>query len=173
VLAGTKRWFWTLLWVAIVSSILFSLLLLEALDGLVVGYVEAEYESSGAAIRVAMNAFPAVLFLLFRKRFCLDSSQLMFWTWMSVVAISFVVVLYVSPSSTAVDRVALYWIPLQMFVWSRMPDAIGRLGAANTFWVYSVVIYSASVHFVWLFFSTHSFLWIPYQFLPWVWLYKL
>ncbi len=87
-------------------------------------------------------------------------------------ALAFVVLLYVSPSSTAVDRVALYWIPLQLFVWSRVPDAMGRPGSANAFWVYTVVAYSAVVHFVWLFFATHAHLWLPYQFYPWVWLWR-
>ena len=173
VLAGTRRWFLTLLWVAVASAVLFGLLLQEAVDGLVTGYVDAEYESSGATIRVAMNALPAALFLLLRRRFGLPPGQRTFWTWMAMGALSFVVLLYVSPSSTAVDRVALYWIPLQLFVWSRVPDAMGRSGGANAFWVYAVVGYSATVHLVWLIFATHSYLWLPYKFYPWVWLQQL
>ena len=119
-----------------------------------------------------MNALPAALFLLLRKRFALTPAQRTFWTWMAWGALAFVVLLYVSPSSTAVDRVALYWIPLQLFVWARVPDALGRPGGANAFWVYAVVAYSAAVHFVWLFFATHAVYWLPYQFYPWVWLWR-
>lgn len=172
ILAGTRRWFLTVFWVVLSAALLFRLLLQESVDGLVAGYIYAHYESTGAAIRVAMNALPAALFLLLRRRFALPRAKRTFWTWMAFTAIAFVLILYVSPSSTAVDRVALYWIPLQLFVWSRLPDAIGRPGEDNAFWVYSVVAYSATVHFVWLNFATHSYLWLPYQFYPWVWLWR-
>ncbi len=172
VLAGTRRWFLTFLGMMLMVTLLFVLLLQEAVDSFMAGYVDQEYESSGAAIRVAMNALPATLFLLMRKRFAMPQVQRTFWTWMSWGALALIAILFVFPSSTAVDRVALYWIPLQLFVWARVPDAIGRAGGANAFWVYSVVGYSATVHIVWLFFSTHSYLWLPYQFYPWVWLWR-
>ena len=170
--AGSRRWFLTLLWVGSTAALLFVLLLLDAVDSLLTGYIYAEYESSGAAIRVAMNALPAAIFLLLRKRFALPQAQCTFWTWMAWGALAFVVLLYISPSSTAVDRLALYWIPLQLFVWSRMPDALGRPGGANAFWVYAVVAYSAVVQFVWLFFATNAVYWLPYQLRPWVWLWR-
>jgi hypothetical protein len=167
---GSRRPALTLFLAAVTAALLFGLLLQEYVDGLMAGYVYAEYESSGAPIRVAMNAVPAAVFLLLRKRFALEPAQRKFWTWMAWSALGFIVLLNVSPSSTAVDRVALYWIPLQLFVWSRLPDVLGRPGGENAFWVYAVVGYSAAVHFVWLFFAAHSHLWLPYQFYPWVWL---
>ena len=87
-------------------------------------------------------------------------------------ALLFIVLLMVSPSSTAVDRVALYWIPLQLFVLSRLPDALGKKDCKNAVWVYAVVAYSAAVHFVWLFYADTAFAWEPYQFYPWVWLWQ-
>ena len=87
-------------------------------------------------------------------------------------AVVFVALLWVSPSSTAVDRVALYWIPLQLFVWSRLPDAMGHAASKSTGWVYAVVVYSATVHFVWLFFAIHAEDWLPYQSYLWVWLWR-
>jgi hypothetical protein len=170
--AGTRRRLLTLLWVGLTAAVLFSLLLQEYVDNLVSGYITDQYESSGAAIRVAMNALPATLFLLFRKRFQLVPAQRTFWTWMAMGALAFIALLYISPSSTAVDRVALYWIPLQLFVWSRVPDAMGHPGARNAGLVYAVVAYSAAVQFVWLFFATHSVYWLPYKFYPLVWLWQ-
>lgn len=172
VLAGTQRRIFTVLWVGLVGFLLFVLLLQESVESLTVNYIGAEYESSGAAIRVAMNALPALLFLILRKRFQLSSAQNTFWTWMAWAAIGFVVVLKLSPSSTAVDRVALYWIPLQLVVWSRLPAALGRPNEANLGWVLAVIAYSAVVMFVWLFFGSNALAWLPYQFFPWVWLWK-
>ena len=171
VIASTKRRFLTLMWVTAAGMILFVLLLQESMSSLVYGYIELQYQSSGAAIRIAMNAMPGALFLLFRKRFQLSHEQRSFWTCMSWSALLFVVLLVVSPSSTAVDRVALYWIPLQLFVLSRLPNALGHRDGYNGLWVYAVVAYSAVVHFVWLFYADTSFAWIPYQFYPWVWLW--
>ena len=171
VLAGTRHRLLTLFWVGVTALLLFGLLLQEFLDNLVVNYIDAQYASSGAAVRVAMNALPAALFLLMRKRFLLTPAQRTFWTWMAWGALAFVALMYISPSSTAVDRVALYWIPLQLFVWSRIPDAMGHPGKANASWVYVVVGYSAAVHFVWLFFADNAGSWLPYQFYPWVWLW--
>jgi hypothetical protein len=171
-LAGTRRRWLTLFWVGMTAVLLFGLLLKEYVDSLIGGYINTQYESSGAAIRITMNALPAALFLLLRKRFHLTPAQRTFWTWMALGGLAFVVLLYISPSSTAVDRVALYWIPMQIFVWSRVPDAIGRTGATTAGWVYAVVAYSATVHFVWLFFADNADSWLPYQFYPWVWLWQ-
>ena len=73
-----------------------------------------------------MNAAPVSISLLFRKRFQLSLEELFFGTWMAWSALLFVVLLKVSPSSMAVDRVALYWVPLQLLVLARLPNALGR-----------------------------------------------
>lgn len=78
----------------------------------------------------------------------------------------------VSPSSTAVDRIALYWIPLQLFVLSRLPNALGRYAGKNLLWVFAVIAYSAAVHFIWLLYADTAFAWLPYQFYPWVWFWQ-
>jgi len=170
VLAGTKRRLWTLMWVCVATVLFYGLLLEEFVETLKSGYLEAQYQSQGAAIRVAMNAVPAALFLWYRRRFEMQPADRTFWTWMSIGALAFVILLVVSPSSTAVDRVALYWIPLQLFVLSRLPNAIGNPKGENKQWVNAVVAYSAAVLFVWLFFAQTAFAWLPYQFYPVVWL---
>jgi hypothetical protein len=172
VLANSKRRIFTLMWVGITSVILFVLMVQEALSFLMGGYIEDAMQSSGAGIRIAMNAVPAALFLLFRKRFELSAEQRSFWSWMAWSALLLVMLLALSPSSTAVDRIALYWIPLQLFVLSRLPNALGKRNGKNLLWVLAVVAYSAAVHFVWLFYADTAFAWLPYQFYPWVWLWQ-
>lgn len=167
ILADTQHRMWTVFWVGLSSFLFYGLLLQESMEGLKYGYLEAEYQSQGAGIRVAMNAVPAVLFLLFRRRFVMPQAERMFWTWMSLFALVFVVALEVSPSSTAVDRVALYWIPLQLFVLSRLPNAIGQPDGLNSALVNWVVVYSALVLFVWLFFAKTAFAWLPYNNVLW------
>jgi hypothetical protein len=168
VLAGTRDRIWTALWVGLTSLLFYVLLLHESVEAYTVIYIKAQYDSAGAAIRVVMNAVPAVLFLSLCRRFAMPQADRAFWTWMSWGALAFVGWLVVSPSSTAVDRVAVYWIPLQLFVLSRLPDALGQRNGQNALWVCAVVGYSAAVLFVWLFFADHAFAWLPYQFYPWV-----
>jgi hypothetical protein len=172
VLASSKRRIFILFWVGAASILLFILMVQEALSFLMGGYIEDAMQSSGAAIRIAMNAVPAVLFLMFRKRFQLTEEQHSFWSWMSWSALLLVGLLAISPSSTAVDRIALYWIPLQLFVLSRLPNALGRHNGNNLLWVSAVVGYSAAVHFVWLVFADTAFAWVPYQFYPWIWFFQ-
>ena len=167
VLAGTRQKLWTAFWVGLSSALFYGLLLQDSVDTLTVNYIGSQYDSSGAAIRVAMNGVPAALFLWFRRRFVMPQAERSFWTWMSLGALAFVGLLVVSPSSTAVDRVALYWIPLQLFVLSRLPNAVGPRNGKNAFWVRAVVAYSGAVLLVWLVFATHAFAWLPYQFYPW------
>jgi EpsG family len=171
-LADSRRGLFMILWVCVVTILLWLLLLQDSLDRLIVNYIGAEYNSQGAGIRIAMNAWPAMLYLLLRRRFMNPKRDRKFWTWMSLAAIGFIGLFAVSPSSTAVDRVALYWIPLQLFVLSRLPDAIGYPGEKNALGVYIVVAYSAAVQFVWLFFAATNYMWVPYQFYPWVWLWE-
>jgi hypothetical protein len=138
----------------------------EAVDALRVGYLDAEYQSAGAGIRVAMNALPAAVFLWSRKKFQIDRDQRRLWTVISLIALAFIGALALSPSSTAVDRVALYLIPLQLFVWSHFPEVFGRPGQRNTVGVLLVLMLYATVLFTWLNFAHHRSGWIPYKFYP-------
>ena len=170
VFSGRKKW-GTVLGVLLVGGLLFVLLLAEYVDSLVAGYITDQYASSGAGIRVAMNALPGAIFLALRNRFNLAPEQKSFWVWMSLGSLAFVFLLAVSPSSTAVDRVALYWIPLQLFVWSRLPLAMAKGSASQRIWVVLVLAYAFAVQFVWLFYADHSSAWLPYRFYPWEWLW--
>ncbi len=157
----------TFVGVLAIAGLLFILLLQDYVENLYLGYIVDEYNSIGATVRVFMNALPAILFLLFKKKFYLSPRQFKFWTWVAVSALGCIALLMVVPSSTAVDRVAIYFIPLQLFVLSRVPDVFRKSGKGRYFLVYCVVGYSAAVQFVWLFFGEHASLWLPYRFYPW------
>ena len=157
--------------IIVTGILLFVLILQEHVDFLIYGYLEQNYQSSGAAIRIAMNAIPACIFLIYKKRFKLNSNELNFWSWMSYGALAFILLLIISPSSTAVDRVALYWIPIQIYVGSRLPDALGSKTASRKFWVVTIIAYCAIVQMVWLVFGDTSYAWIPYKFFLWEWIW--
>ena len=80
-----------------------------------------------------------------------------------VLALAFVGLLAASPSSTAVDRMALYLVPLQLFVLSRVPDALGRDPTVRRLLTLGIVAYCGAVEFVWLNFADHAENWVPYR----------
>ncbi|RYD64013.1 MAG: EpsG family protein [Verrucomicrobiaceae bacterium] len=158
---------WNVCWIGAATGLLYYLFLRQDLDDLLSMYIAAQYNSEGAAIRVAMNAVPAAIFLAARKRFFLSSFELRLWTNVSFLAMLCIVWLFLSPSSTAVDRMALYLIPLQIMVFSRFPEIFPKLSPELAKGVtLAVILYFALVQFIWLNFATHSVAWIPYQIYP-------
>ncbi len=133
---------------------------LSRYDALWQNYVEAEMASEGGAIRVWMSAVAGVIMLLFRKRWRLLWPDAKLWTYISLLTLACIPL--VGLASTAVDRMALYFIPLQLVVYSRIPVLIpGTL--ARTVSVVAILAAYAAVLFVWLNFATHSGSWVPYN----------
>lgn len=138
-----------------------------SVNHLMLGYIEQEYSSSGAAVRVAMNVVPALILLGFRNRFGLTELNRRIWLVFSFAALLALVLLFLSPSSTAVDRAALFLIPLQLFVLSRVPSAFAAGGRQNMLLVAGVVAYSLAVELVWLNLGAFSQCWVPYRSYLW------
>jgi len=162
-LAASEKRLWALVWMGAITFIGGYLFLFDSADALWMNYVEADIQSEGGFVRVSMNAVPALLFLVMRNRFSLDVHERRLWWWISVFALACVPLVLLS--STATDRVALYLIPLQIFVFSRLPLIAGDR-IVRAYLVLSVSIYYAAVEAVWLLFATHSVFWLPYQMYP-------
>jgi hypothetical protein len=135
-------------------------------DDLVTNYIDAEYQSEGAAVRVAMNLPPAIIYLLYKRQFDLSPDQQKLWANFSYAALFTLVALLVVASSTAVDRLALYLIPLQVFVLGRLPEVFRGAGRKNSQLLLMVIGYSAIIQFVWLNYANNAAYWLPYQFYP-------
>jgi len=93
----------------------------------------------------------------------LDNDERRFADLLALVALAFVVFLAISPSSTAVDRAALYIIPLQLFVLGRLPSVLARSEQGRKTLVAAVVAYSAAVMVVWMNFADNAHAWVPYS----------
>jgi hypothetical protein len=146
------------------SAVLLYYLFVEAsVDKLMNNYVESGYASQGAGIRVAMNIPPAALYLLFRRRFMFGPVEQRLWRNFAVAAIGAGIVLAFTTSTTAVDRLALYLIPLQMAVLGRLPDAFPQGGRTDLKMTLLVVLYSALIQFVWLNYAENVDAWLPYR----------
>jgi hypothetical protein len=165
IFAGRKN-IYSLIGIFLFGTLMFFLFVVEYIDSLFSGYIIDQYESSGAQIRVLMNAFPAAIFLGFRRRFKLSHYEESFWSWMSISALFILIILFISPSSTAVDRIALYWIPLQLFVFSRLPQAMAKSYIIQYQYLFLIFIYFSLIFYVWLFHAQYRYFWIPYKSFP-------
>jgi hypothetical protein len=85
------------------------------------------------------------------------------WRNFSLAAAVMMVLLAVLPSSTAVDRISLYLLPIQLAVIARLP-ALNRRNSSLT--VMAVLVYVIAVQFVWLNYAQFSDSWVPYRLFP-------
>lgn len=149
--------------VGVVAAGLFQTFLAARIDSYLYGYLGQTYQSQGAAIRVLMNLWPGILVVTSYRRLGLYGQRLGIARSLTVLTIICAIALILLPQqSTAVDRIALYALPLQLLVLPSLPDS--RLfGQSAKVWSYILLIYSFLVLFVWLSFAYHSFAWIPYK----------
>lgn len=145
------------------SAVLFyDIFLSSSVSSLMKNYIDARYASQGAAIRVSMNLVPAVIMLVSGRKLGFLRQAHNIWKAFSVSAVVFLIALVFAPSSTAVDRMALYILPLQIAVLTRVPSLFKIQG----FGIFLIVAYALTIQFTWLNFATHAQYWFPYRFYP-------
>lgn len=135
-------------------------IILEQASTLYLHYVEENMESSGGIVRVLMNLPPVLIMLAYWRKWGEKYGDRWLWWGMALAAIACVPLVLIA--STAVDRMALYLIPMQIVSWSRLPMLIqGRI--QKNLAIIAVIIYSATVQFIWLVYGNFSSSWIPYD----------
>lgn len=155
-----------ILWTMCFTALAIGLFLAERVETMYTDYSLGSYESSGAMIRIMANALPALIFLAARRRFLVNEAAKSTWTFMALTSLVFVPLLFAPISSTILDRLALYWIPLQLFVLSELPAAFPRSGIPSPALRIAVLGYSLALLMGWLAFADHAEYWLTYQFLP-------
>ena len=133
-------------------------------------YLAAEQSgitASGTAVRLSMTVLCALGTVLCISHFTISSNERVFWIFFSTAALALAPLYFFLPH-TILDRIILYWLPLQIFFLGRLPGIFKTdLGNGQLLITVSVIFLCASVQWVWLFFGRHSSAWIPYQFFPW------
>lgn len=161
-LIETKNRIWIAFWIGTLAIIGYLAFIEQDVSDLYTNYIVRGYESQGALIRLGMNAFAAGLFLTFQKRFQISPESFALWRWLSLLSLALFLAYFVSPgSSTALDRLGLYLLPLQLFVFSHLPSALG--GRTAKLWVLIVICYCIAVQLVWLNFAGNNYAWLPYR----------
>ena len=123
-------------------------------------YIGQGYSSGGGAVRVAMLIPPATIFILFRDRFEITNIQKNLWLVFSYAAYPLFLSVIFLDISTTIDRIALYALPLQLVVFSYFPDLFNK--KSRLMGLTLVILYYATVMFVWLNYANHASSWVPY-----------
>lgn len=140
---------------------MYQLFMAERADQFVAAYVDSSYAqaSQGGFIRILMTALAGSAFILLSHYMPLEKHVRSFWFWASAMSLMFLILVRISP--TAVDRMGLYLLPLQVFVAGYSVTAFPR-AYASLVRVGVVALYTA-VLFTWLFFAGNRDSWLPYQ----------
>jgi hypothetical protein len=141
------------------SILMYDFFLGDSMDVLVHNYIDTEYSSQGALTRCSMNFVAAVLLWIFKDRLGFDRHEFKIWRNFGFAALLSMILLGVLSSSTVVDRLSLYLIPLQIVILTRA----ALIGGSRPAGTAAVLTYSFLIQFVWLNFADHARYWVPYQ----------
>lgn len=161
--AVLRRHPFILLVLALLGALFFWFFLQTRFTGLYNGYVAAVYDSSGALIRLLMNAVPALVFLVFRRRFPIPEPAKTVWTIVAVLSLTLLILLRISPSSTWIDRIGLFFSPIQLVVFGYLTTAFAADIREQRFAAFAGVLFYGIVLFVWLNYAANAGYWIPYR----------
>ena len=154
--------FFRLIALLLIGMGMWSAFLAQDQANLIKNYVDAQMQSTGAMIRVMMNALPALLLFYTRKTWKRLFNDYTFWKMIALGSIATLFLL--SIASTAVDRMALYFIPIQVVVFSRLPLLLeGKILKKLT--KLFIVSYYLVVMVIWLNLGTHAKFWLYHNIL--------
>ena len=152
-------------WILFFAITAFCICFLRSSAGkaLISNYLTSEMVSGGTIIRVLLNTVAALCVICLEHRFYESPAIRKFWIQYAFTALPFCAAIFVLPPLTAIDRMAFYWMPLQIFGFANFPDVFGtvQLRRAATLGVISVY---ALVMLIWFSFGNYYHAWLPYRF---------
>ena len=141
----------------------YSYVLAPRLGGFEAGYLDAEYDSEGAFVRVLMSVLASALVLLRWRRFAPGNKARSIWISMALASFAAFAVLLATPSSTAVDRLALFLAPIQIAAFGEFRNLVPLSDKFAVLVRLLLIAIAAAVQAVWLIYASHAVYWVPYQ----------
>ena len=123
-------------------------------------YLEQTFHSKGGSIRVFMTFLSALLLLHVRYKWKYEFDD--YKLWRNIAISSIILTPFVFVASTLIDRLSLYFIPLQIVVISRYAYLISDTNI-KTLFVLCVVLAYSLVLYVWIYYGHYSVYWLPYD----------
>jgi len=147
----------------LIGALAFIYVILPRIGLFELGYIDQEYDSGGATTRVLMSFIPSVLVLARRKAMFSSDTSRSVWVMFALANIAALFALVLSPSSTAVDRLALFFSVIQLAAFGEMRPLAG-IGPRTVLLARAfLILIAAAVQSVWLIFGTHAIFWVPYR----------
>ncbi|HYD12469.1 MAG TPA: EpsG family protein [Allosphingosinicella sp.] len=146
-----------------VVLVLLSFFILENAQGLIERYFEGDLQSSGTLPRIGLAIIPALLFFLIKDRKEWLAERYTLWRNLALASMLLIPLLFLVRSTTAVDRIAILFSPLQLLFYSLAPLAFARTKAWQTVIIIGIITLNGLVLAVWLYFAEYSQYWVPYH----------
>lgn len=130
-------------------------------------YFSRELSSSGAYPRFVFHVLAATLFFTFYNRIQAGEIEKRIYKLIALSVFVLFAALFITPSSTAIDRLAFYTFPLQIFLFCNLPNILGkerRLFAPALVGV--IFLYYAKI-IIWFLIGSTSDRFIPYTMTFW------
>ncbi len=164
ILATTKNRKRVIFIFSVLGIFLYFIFLKDAIERLFLYYYfENQYESDGAFIRLLMLILPSLLILLFPGRFKMHFKEMTLWKSFAFISVLAFFGFFVFDASTAIDRMALYLLPIQLVVFSYLPEFFGNRGEARQWIILSILLMYLLILYVWLAYANYSIYWQPYR----------
>ena len=123
-------------------------------------YITRGLQSQGIYGRLILNLIPILFLFMYKIKWKKNYNDYHLWYWFSFVII--LCIFFIPISSTLIDRILIYFIPLQLVVYSRLPFLLENI-IQPTYTKLAIIIFYATNHLIWLYYSNHSEAWFPYK----------
>ena len=151
--------------IVVSAASLFVLILItvaEQANLMVTNYLVHSMQSRGGQLRLAINVIPALVYFRYREKFPFTEIQHKIIAFLAITSLVLFAFVIVAPSfSTALDRLGLYFLPLQLIIFSFLPDLFQ--GNKKVFMNSSILLFYSLMFFVWIFFADNAYAWLPYE----------
>ncbi|MDC0333167.1 EpsG family protein [Gammaproteobacteria bacterium] len=158
----TNKFLLAIIGVAFFGFVAF-VLLASQVERLVSVYIGQEIQSRGAQMRIALLLPSALIYFIYKKNFLFSQNQHKIYSFFSITTLLMFlsVISFASGFSTSLDRIALYYLPFQVMMFSYLPEIFAK---KNAFFVtLFIIIYFLLLMTVWLVFADNNSAWVPYK----------
>lgn len=133
--------------------------LISATTGLSDNYLYSAVNSGGVLPRISITVISSILFLLNYKKFNLEKSESTPLKIISIISIALFPMAFFEQFSTAIDRMNLYLMPLQIFCLSKLAE----ISSKPEFFKIFIGFLLGFELLIWLIYANHSYAWLPYK----------
>jgi hypothetical protein len=147
----------------IASAIPAYYVLFSTFDSYLKRYGQHRVDSGGVTFRLAMNAVPALILLIKGSRSFSPRGEHAFWRALALLSLALLPTMLYLKSTTVIDRLSLYAIPLQILVLSSLPAQFSTSSATRIYPVMGVVAYAALTLLVYFTLGTFANSYLPYE----------